>query len=289
MARSLLLVLALASAGTAMAASAQRDAPVEKLTRTGKWVANYDRDSCTVVAPMGEGRDGVAVKFTRYTPGEQFTLSVVGNRFAERDVRVEGTADFGAAPEPLKARAFAGEAGKYPALFFDPMRIDGWHPRQFGETGPSISPEREGQVTGVTLALYGKKPLRLEFGPLAAPMTVMHQCMDALVKRWGYDPAQQAMAQRHVSPATRPQSWLALDDYPNKAMRKGHNGIVQFRLDVDADGKVVGCFVLARTNPDDFADLTCRAITKRAKFEPALDAQGKPMRAFWVGSINWIA
>ncbi len=288
MVRSLVLLLALGLGGAAVA-SAQGSAPVEKLTRTGKWVANYDRDSCTVVAPLGEGANGVAVKFTRYAPGEQFTLAVVGNRFAEREVRVEGTADFGAAPEPLKAHGFSGEAGKYPALFFDPMRIDGWYPKQLGEIGPSISSDQEGRVTGVTLALERKKPLRLEFGSLTAPMTVMHQCMDALVKRWGYDPAQQAMARRRVTPKTRPQNWIDLEGYTIKPMRKGHSGIVQFRLDVDADGKAVGCFVLARTNPDEFGDRTCQLMMKRAKFEPALDAQGKPMRAFWVGSVNWIA
>jgi hypothetical protein len=69
---------------------------------------------------------------------------------------------------------------------------------------------------------------------------------------------------------------------------KGFNGIVQFRLDVDAAGKITGCHVLHRTKPDLFADLTCRSITRRAKLEPALDAEGKPVRSFSVHKVLWI-
>jgi TonB family protein len=77
-------------------------------------------------------------------------------------------------------------------------------------------------------------------------------------------------------------------EYPAKAMAGGHNGLVQFRLDVDPEGKVSGCHVLARTNPDDFADLTCKSLTRRGKFKPALDAQGRPVPSFFVGKVSWM-
>lgn len=285
------LVVLLSALGTigATAPAAPGDKLVETLSRSGKWVANYDHDSCTVVAPMGEGNGGAAVKFTRYEPGDDFDLTLVGNRFAESAVRVEGTAEFGLGGKPIPVYAFAGNTEKYPVLVFDSMRVDGWRAKRLNEVGPVITPEQEARVTGMTLTLRGKPALRLEFGSLTMPMAAMRKCMDELVKRWGYDPAQQAAAQRHVAPVTRPQTWLRWEDYPFKAMRRGHNGIVQLRLDVDPEGKVTGCSVLARTKPDDFADKACAAIAKRARLRPALDAQGKPMRAFWVGNVRWIA
>jgi hypothetical protein len=69
----------------------------------------------------------------------------------------------------------------------------------------------------------------------------------------------------------------------------GHNGLVQFRLDVDPGGKVAGCFILSRTSPDDFADITCRAMTRRARLQPALDAKGKPIRSYYVNKVIWLA
>jgi TonB family protein len=113
--------------------------------------------------------------------------------------------------------------------------------------------------------------------------------MDNLVKSWGYDPVEQAAALRPVSPITSPGTWLSGNDYPLNAVMNGHSGLVQFRLDVDAEGKVLGCFILSRTSPDDFADTTCRAMIRRARLQPALDAQGKPIRSYFVGKVVWLA
>jgi TonB family protein len=108
------------------------------------------------------------------------------------------------------------------------------------------------------------------------------------VKSWGYDPAVQAALSRPVTRSNAPTDWLKDSDYPDEATRRGYNGLVQIRLDVDSSGKVTGCHVLNRTNPDVFADLTCRAVTKRAKLQPALDAAGQPVRSFEVYSIVWV-
>lgn len=142
-------------------------------------------------------------------------------------------------------------------------------------------------VKGVTVDIQGKRPFRLEFGSLGKPFEQMRHCMDTLLESWGYDPKVQAELLRPASAITPPSRWLSPSDYPLGALRMGHNGIVQFRLDVDAEGKVGGCHVLARTSPDDFADATCRAVTRRAKLQPALDAEGKPVRSFYVQKVIW--
>ena len=49
-----------------------------------------------------------------------------------------------------------------------------------------------------------------------------------------------------------------------------------------------GCRVLYRTNPDEFADLTCALISKRARFAPALDAKGTPVKSFYISNVRWV-
>ncbi|MEY4952630.1 MAG: hypothetical protein RL299_1054, partial [Pseudomonadota bacterium] len=106
--------------------------------------------------------------------------------------------------------------------------------------------------------------------------------------KWGYDPKQQAQLTRPVTPTKSPGSWLRSDDYPAGSLMKGHNGLVQFRLDVDSSGVVTGCYVLHRTNPDDFADLTCKLISKRAKFVPALGKDGQPVKSFFISKARFM-
>ncbi|MGK6355947.1 energy transducer TonB [Sphingomonas sp. DT-207] len=279
--------IALALAATASGVAAAKDREPEVLTRTGKWVVDYDRDGCHLFAQFGSEDAQVVARFTRYQPGDGFDLSLYGKRFQGNDFKAEGEIDFGLADAPAETSLMYGNAGKMRAAFFRSMRLDGWAGQSEMDVAPKVRPEQEAAVKGVTVDIQGKRPFRLEFGSLGKPFEQMRHCMDTLVESWGYDPKVQAELLRPASATTPPFRWLSPSDYPLGALRMGHNGIVQFRLDVDAEGKVGGCHVLARTSPDDFADATCRAVTRRAKLQPALDAQGKPVRSFYVQKVIW--
>lgn len=287
--RSILSAVLVLIPGTAGAAGAEK--PPEVLARTTKWVVNYDRDACHLAAKFGEDKDSVIAKFTRYQPGDPFDLTLIGKRFISRDsdIHAGGKVDFGLSAKPLDLGGLYGTMGKSNALFLRSLRFDGWESNEKMEVPPDVTPEQEARITGATIALQGRQPFRIEFGSLGKPLAQMRLCMDNLVKSWGYDPVEQAAALRPVSPITSPGTWLSGNDYPVNAIRGGHSGLVQFRLDVDAEGKILGCFILSRTSPDDFADTTCRAMTRRARLQPALDAQGRPMRSYYVSKVVWLA
>lgn len=282
--RTILLGLMLAMSFSSFAIA--RDTPPEVLQRTGKWVVDYDRDSCHLFAQFGDGDNMIALKFTRYELGDSFALSVFGKRLGSASPRTSGTIDFGLKDKPVDIGIISGSAGQYRAYFVSTTRIDGWQWAE-GDTPPKVAPAQEAAVTGVTLAVRGRKPLRFEFGPIDKPMAQLHACQDSLVKSWGFDPTVQAALQRPARPAGSPGAWLRGEDYPMESVRQGHNGLVQFRVDVDAQGKVGGCYVLDRTSPDDFADVTCSAVLRRASFTPALDAEGRPVRSYYVAKVQW--
>jgi TonB family protein len=277
------LALAAAIPGVAVA----KDREPEVLTRTGKWVLEYNRDACHLFAEFGEGDAQVVARFTRYQPGDGFDLALYGKRFRTADVRSEAKIDFGLAGAPVERGVTFGNAGKLPAVFIGSMRVDGWSAGPQPAVPPRITPEQEAKVSGVTVAVGRRARFRLEFGSLGKPLAQMRDCSANLVRSWGYDPDVQAALLRPASPIVSPATWLSPNDYPSDAVRMGYNGIVQVRLDVDAEGRVAGCFVLARTSPDEFADTTCRAVSKRAKLQPALDATGRPVRSYFLYKVNW--
>jgi TonB family protein len=285
MIRNIALILALGAVSLEAPAA---PAGAEVLQREGKWVAKFDRDSCQLIGQFGTGDKMVVMRLTRFQPGDNFNLSLFGKRLAMRGDRAVMKIDFGLKGTPVREGALLGNAGEYPAAFFMSIRFDGWMPRALGEKAPPITPEQEALVTGLTVSVNGKS-FHLASGPLRKPMEIMRTCMTDLLKEWGYDPAVQAGLTRPVTPIASPGTWLRSSDYPTPALMAGHNGSVQFRLDVDDQGKVAGCYVLERTDPDDFADLTCKAVSKRAKLLPALDATGKPVRSYIVENVRWLA
>jgi TonB family protein len=274
-----------AMASPAFAAPAPK-APIA-LAKTSKWEINYIEDSCHLLARFGEGPQSAILKMTRYQPGDAFDLNIYGEPFKYGSSTMTVHIAYGDAPAE-KREAMIGRAGnKLPLLILTGQRLDSWVSLP-EVTPPSITPAQEQQVKFIDLAIAGGKRFRLETGSLGAPMAAMRTCVNDLVKSWGYDPLQQAQLSRPVTPTNYPGSWLVPGDYPLDSLRNGHNGLVQFRLDVDPSGAVAGCFVLHRTNPDDFADLTCKLLAKRAKFLPALDKDGKPVRSFYISKARFV-
>lgn len=277
----------------AVLAAPALSAPTVPLAKVGKWEVNYDADSCHLIGNFGTGNQAIRARMTRYNHADNFDLVLFGKPVAfENRAGNNAEITFGNMP-PFKVRGLSGSVGKdIPLLAFSSLRLDGWRSvgsKQAEEIPPAISLEQERAVNAITVKIKFGKAYRLETGPMDKPMSAMRTCLDDLVKHWGYDPAIQASLSRQPMSLTPSNSWLRSDDYPKESLRQGNNGIVRIRLDIDDKGGVVACRVIGRTSPDEFADLSCKLITQRARFDPALDAQSKPVRSFFVAKILWLS
>ena len=88
-------------------------------------------------------------------------------------------------------------------------------------------------------------------------------------------------------PLGRPGEWVTEADYPTNAIRLDHAGTVGFTLTVSAAGRVSGCEI---TRSSGFADLdtaTCALLQRRARFEPARDAEGKATTGVYANAVRW--
>lgn len=90
--------------------------------------------------------------------------------------------------------------------------------------------------------------------------------------------------QQPIAPATNPGSWVTTNDYPSRALREEREGTTAFRLDVGIDGKVTACTVTASSGHGDLDAATCKALMRRARFEPITDGGGP---ASWTSRVRW--
>lgn len=284
----------LGCAALAIAASSSAAGAAEpfllSLQKKGPWVADYDVDSCRLAAKFGTGEQEIMLLLARFSPGDEFQLSLAGRPLKRGESEVLLKIGFGPNQTLREVWALTGTLGDKPLLLLGVQRLDGWEaPKREGfVTPPAISPEQEEQVANLTLQLNRARAYRLELGSMRKPMAELRKCMNTLLNYWGYDPQVDAALTKRVVPVEAPSTWIRSADYPSKALRKGLQGIVQFRLDVSEGGLVTGCRILARTSPDEFADETCRLLTRRARFEPALDATGKPVKSYYVNRVRFL-
>ncbi|WP_374531421.1 energy transducer TonB [Novosphingobium sp.] len=281
-------LLAGAIAAAAPTPALAKPSDVIVLKKTGKWQVNYDDDSCSLLGQFGEDKQASILRMTQFEPGDWFDVTIYGKPFKGYGANTTVTVGFNPQLNPPSRQVMRATTGKdIPTLLVGGMRLDDWSSPTPGAIPPAVTRQQEAAAISLTIRVAGNKTYRFDAGPFDKAMDAMRTCMVDLVKHWGFDPAAQASLTRRPQPTNDPTTWLVSNDYPDNALWQGHQGIVRFRLDVDENGMVSACHVLYRTNPDDFADITCRNVTQRAKFAPALDAAGKPVKAFYIQTVRW--
>lgn len=89
-------------------------------------------------------------------------------------------------------------------------------------------------------------------------------------------------------PSNNAAAWVTTDDYPTREIRAGHQGTVRFELAIDPRGRVSQCMIVVSSGYPALDEATCRYVTRRARFEPATDADGERVADRYAGTIRWV-
>lgn len=89
-------------------------------------------------------------------------------------------------------------------------------------------------------------------------------------------------------PRNAPGSWVSSYDYPLMAMLLDEKGRSTFRANVDAAGRVSACTIIKSSGFSRLDELTCKLVTRRARFNPAMDADGKPVAGTYTQAVIWL-
>lgn len=76
-------------------------------------------------------------------------------------------------------------------------------------------------------------------------------------------------------------------DYPEDALQRNEQGTVEARLHINARGFVSRCVIVSSSGSASLDSATCSILSRRARFEPALDGQGVPTTGTFQQHITW--
>lgn len=88
-------------------------------------------------------------------------------------------------------------------------------------------------------------------------------------------------------PRGNPGNWANTNDYPSRALQQEREGTTGFRVTVDPSGRVAECVITSSSGHSDLDDATCKNITRRARFQPALDSAGNEISGTWSSRVRW--
>jgi Gram-negative bacterial TonB protein C-terminal len=284
----------------AIVAQASFGAPAAPLhlKPSSKWISDYQPDGCRLMRQFGEGDDKAIIIMNRFAPSDYFQLTLAGKAF-KREKRDQVKIQFGSNEAEQDIDFLPGNFGEMPAiLMVGLMRItpvtkeeikahEKLKPTVYLPQVP-LGAAREKAVTFVKVGRSLRKPVVLELGAMDKPFAALSTCISDLVKSWGVDAESHKSLTRFTTPKNNPGNWVVSADYPDKMLNAGQGAIVNFRLLVDAAGSVTGCFIQQTTRPKEFDDAVCKSISKRAKFDPALDKDGKPILSYYNNTVRFM-
>lgn len=88
-------------------------------------------------------------------------------------------------------------------------------------------------------------------------------------------------------PKNDPRKWVTTDDYPSRDLREGNEGTSAFRVVVGANGRVTACEIVRSSGHPGLDAATCKAVSARARFEPATDENGEKVVGAYGNSVRW--
>jgi TonB family protein len=261
--RSGILLLALTFAGTA---SAQRPAP------EGRWVVNWAEQRCTL-SRRGIGEDAPAIAVTSALGAERPQLIFLNLATDMSGLSHSTPVEIVLLPAGDRR---AGSVSRY-------YRVTGERSLVVNVQGDDFM-DRFAGSEAVALEIDGRRLIEFSY-PIAGPAAeALRVCNDDLLVSWGVDPvALRALSRRPGGDS----SWISDWDYPASALRRNEQGSVVVRLRIEPDGRVSECVPVSSSGSDALDRQTCVLYSRRARFEPAMSADGEPVAAVIASMITW--
>lgn len=278
---------ALVAAGLALpAVPAQAADESGRLAPSSEWSVSSDGESCLIVRRFG-GEGGVSFGLQAFSPNASLYNTIVrGDPLPHRDA---GALDieyrYGRDAQAVAATGLLGGGRNPRVTFFAPLEpASVLEARRNGEPPSAADAAREAAIDEFAIAFSRGRPLVLQLGSMAAPLRQLRECAATLPEKWGMDPAVQRSLSRPAVPLDM-GSWLGPGNYPWEYLRNGLSVRVHLRLMTDERGAVSRCVVQAPRGDNIAGTVACSEIAETARFEPALDAEGRPVASYFTTSI----
>jgi TonB family protein len=257
---------------TAIAAAAHADAQ-QPLQPVKPWLIDYDVAECHAERAYGNAADPITLAIRPSPTAETYELLVArrrpGPHFAEE---LEGSVDFGRGP----IKAWLLRYGvKDPTLSIDKFRI----------TAAEMAQARS--ASAATFHIKGGSDVSFALRAMPDLLAGLEKCTINLQQYWNMLPKDQHIIAAPAMGDVREA--FTSEDYPDEAMQRNQEGSAQFMLFIDEKGAVAACQILKPSGAPALDGMGCQVIRQRAKFKPALDTSGKPVRSTVVTPpVTWI-
>ena len=236
---------------------------IELLRPVAPWVLNYADAQCVASRDYATAGGPLTLAIRPAPNGMTYEIFAIRKSpapmFAEE---LQGTVDFGSGSIKSWLLHYRIPTNKLEAFKF---RIQ------------ALEMAQARNATAVTLHINGGSEFSFSLEAMPDLLKGLDACTADLKSYWNMDGSE--VSSIAVAAKGDIRSIFTADDYPDEALSRQQQGSAQFLLLIDEAGKVAACHVTLPSGVPVLDAMGCVAIQERARFKPARDRNGKPIRS----------
>ncbi|MEG3178523.1 energy transducer TonB [Sphingomonas sp. RB3P16] len=257
---------------------------------TASWALAPSDADCTLSRNYGVGAAAKTLAFRPEWGGLIGEMLLVTPASSDQTFRRDPTKIWvGTTSEPIVADSKSGIVGT--------QRItEIVIPDPFGPTAKAGDPRFPDPpiASTITLQVGQEEPVTFAMPGAAAGFAALTKCQDALMDKLGVFPYERRHYARDVAAADsiasargNPGEWITADDYPAAALAAKLQGDSVIFWTIGEDGAVHDCRTLYSSGSEILDQAACSAITRRGRYTPAIDKQGRPIAIHDSRHVVW--
>ncbi len=266
-----MLTRALGVAAILMSGSPASAAPAPRQP-TAKWVVDFDAAQCVASRNYGTVDKPLVLALKAPPLGNVIQLLIIHPGSAPPYARqLEGTIEMDGA-QPIRLSMLAHRA-KSRRVVRTNVPLDRFAALR--------------RATSLSVKVPGLLNERFAIPSMHALMRTMDECVADLRKVWNVHEGEGPHARVARGAMANLTGLFKSDDYPSAAITELKSGTVQMAVLVDEAGKVADCTVVATSGVAVLDAQSCAVVQERARFQPALGFDGKPIKSAGGQRITW--
>lgn len=246
-----------------------QDAPVV-LQPTTQWRVNYAENECQLLRTFGSGDQMVALRFARSASSRTFDFVLAAPAMPRFAHRLKVTLRLDPQGVETESDGFSSQITGREEHFLRIFDADASLLPQF--TAEQILTVRAQNTV-----------FRLNLTNVRAAIAALQTCQDDLLTGWGFDLAAYRALRSAPNPIGNEANWVRTSDYPGTWA----TGITTMRLVIEVSGRVSSCTTVVPSGSPRLDTAACDALTERARYSPAISADGAPTEAAILKRVRW--
>lgn len=247
------------------------------LDPSGPWVIDYGERACMLSRSFGSVENALKINFSRALNPLLTDISIEGEGAERLQLSRVDIIEFWTLDVAFSARLVSGLS----RVSVEPYTIA-------GQVLTLASAQHTPGITELRLSQRGRgSHANLMVGDLTGPLAALQRCQDNLYRTLDIDIAAMRAITVQSMPVGNQASWVTTDDLPRNIRPEQLPSTVIMLLNIDIDGRVTRCTVTTPSAVPILNIQSCRVMTARARFSPALNAAGEAVPSVFEKRIRW--